>query len=742
MKSLIRKIRDWRIYIIATILVTLLFSVVGFYFSYKLKDYLYTQLVNEAVYTSNINRFTISSINRSIHHIEDLLVEKLELAGRSIIDKTSTHEDAEIINWVQEHYGIDEINWFSREGAVLYSTEDHEGMVMDPDHAVWLLLDNSVNYFVEDIRKDIMSERYFLLLYMKVNDGSVIQLSIDAERLYELTDQYSFENHLQEILKDTRIQTTLVHMEYEEHSKIYGFGEGSRHLTSAQWDRIINQVHDHRITTIDNESVLEVYIPIEEDNVAIGTYFVVYSLSEIEAFGALTTSVLIVLLIMVILITAILLILLYKQDREFEEKSIRDEGTGLYNRMHLIQKYNDYKGAPEGNHFNAVVYLIKNLKRLQLVNSQEAILKQVRVFSEALERHCESSEIYRYSDDVFLVVYQNQQVVDIIRRINNLFENIESELDLKAGIIQESDAFSNLEDVLRSIDLTTVRLHDEKEARYVLMNEAIQDEILLNQRLELDLRRLSATGFGDELYVVFQPQIDIMNNKVIGFETLTRWQHPELGLIAPHIIFSIAERSDFDVTLSRWVLTETLQFIKKLDEAGLHDLIVSFNASISVIEKKGFVHNLIALLAYEELPPSRLGVEVTETRIDTVSGMLSEIIKELSSYGITVSIDDYGRGYSSLIRLKSLDVDVVKIDKSFIDDIGRDERFIASIVEMAKSLNLKLVAEGVETEEQLNWLRNNECEVVQGFYFSKPITIEEAIEFTINFNKKQRSQTT
>lgn len=533
MAKLIRKIKDWRFYIIAAMVITFLFSIVGFYFSYKLNDYLYTQLVNEAMNMSDMNRFTISSINRSINHIEDLLIEKLEMGGRSIIEQAKSPEDVEVIKWAEAHYGIDEVNWFSNEGVILYSTEDYEGMVMDSDHAVWLLLDNNVDYFVEDIRKDIMSEKHFMFLYMKVSDGSVIQLSIDAARLNELTDQFSFENHLQEILKDQRIRSTFVHIKDGEQFKIYGFGNGTRHLTSSQWERIVNQVDDQQITTLNGESVLEVYVPIEEKDVAIGTYFVVYSLSETEDFVDLATMVIIVLLVLVFLVTGVLLYVIYIKDREFEEKSLHDESTGFYNRTYLINKYSDYKGGPEGNHINAVVYLIKNLKRLGLVSSQDNIIRQVTEFSDALNKYCESDEIYRYADDVYIVVYQNRQMVDIIRTINNIFENIESELDLKAGIIHETEAIANLQDVIRSIDLTTVRLHDEKEGRYVLMDEGIQEEILLDQRLELDLRRLSETGFGEELYVEFQPQIDIVNNKVTGFETLTRWNHRELGLIPP-----------------------------------------------------------------------------------------------------------------------------------------------------------------------------------------------------------------
>lgn len=735
MKKLKKRLIDWKFYIIAAMVITVFFSIAGLYFSNALNKYLYTQLVNEAMHTSDMNRFTISTINRSINHIEDLLVEKLELAGKSIIGTATSPEDTDVIHWVEDHYGIDEINWFSNEGVILYSTEDYEGMIMESDHVVWLLLENNVDYFVEDVRKDVMSDKYFLFLYMKVSDGSVVQLSIDAARLNELTDQFSFENHLQEILKDQRIRSTLVHIKNGEQYTIYGFGNGTYHLTSSQWERIINQVHDQQITTLDGESVLEVYVPIEENGVAIGTYFVVYSLAETEAFVDLSTHVIVLLLLLVFLVTGILLYVIYKRNRAFEDMAYRDESTGFYNRTYLVDKYSDFKGVPEEYRLNSVVYLLKNLKRLELVSSQEDIKKHIIRFSEVLKQFGESNEIYRYAEDVFIVVYRNKPMVDIIRTINNLFENIESELDLKAGIIQDTDPIVTLQDVIRSVDLTTVKLREEKEARYLLMDEGIKDEILLDQRLELDLRRLSATGFGKELHVEFQPQVDTIKNKVVGFETLTRWHHPELGYISPPIIFSIAERNDFDTTLSRWVLTETLHFIKKLDEAGYNDMVVSFNASISVIEQKGFVHNLMTMLGYEGIPAERLGVEITETRIDTESGILAETIKKLRSYGVHVAIDDYGRGYSSLIRLKNLDVGVVKIDKSFIDDIGHDERFIKSIMEMARNMDLSLIAEGVETEAQLKWLKDNNCIKVQGFYFSKALKTKDALIFTDKFNQ-------
>ena len=151
---------------------------------------MYDQMTNEAEKMAQMNEFTISTINRSVNHIRDLLVKQMDLAATSIIRNASPEDPKQIEN-IMQHYSIDEVNWFAADGTIVYSSEDYEGVVLGRDHAVWLLVDNNVNRYVEGIRKDLFTDNQFLFLYLKLENNSIVQLAINAERITELTDEFS-----------------------------------------------------------------------------------------------------------------------------------------------------------------------------------------------------------------------------------------------------------------------------------------------------------------------------------------------------------------------------------------------------------------------------------------------------------------------------------------------------------------------------------------------------------------------
>lgn len=164
------------------------------------------------------------------------------------------------------------------------------------------------------------------------------------------------------------------------------------------------------------------------------------------------------------------------------------------------------------------------------------------------------------------------------------------------------------------------------------------------------------------------------------------------------------------------------------------------NVSTSIVESKGFVHNVLSMLEYEGVDPNLLGFEITETQIDKESEVLVNRIKRLQTLGATFSLDDYGRGYSSLTRLRNLDLDILKIDKSFVDDIGKDNRFITQIIQMGHNIGMRMVAEGVETQDQLNWLVDSGCFVIQGYYYSRSLKPKDAIKYIHKLNKDKREE--
>lgn len=730
---------SWKYYAIVATVFGVLFFLVGFIFSKNLSNHLYDQMINEAVTMSKMNQFTISMINKSVTEIKDVLGNISEMAGEEIINET-TPEDRDKLEKIALHYSIDEINWFSPEGVIIYSSDGYEGKIMDDDHAIWLLLNNNVDYFFEDIRKDVYSEDDYLFVYLKAPDDSVVQLAINADKITEITSEFSFDRHLAQISQDTRIRSVFVYIRSDTESQMYGEKYNPSFLATQQWNRIMKKESLELITTLNGEPVLEIYVPIEINGKTAGTFFVTYSLAETEQFVNATTLTILTVFVGIFLILGILLSILYGRDQKIRDIAYKDVETDFNNREYLISRLVNVDYSKVNKDSKIMVLVIRNLKRLELVLDIDDIKKRIRMFSYSIRLHAHGSSYYRYAEDTFVLTYRSQSFEDMIRTINNIFEDLETDLDLKIGIIEYDVAFKTYDDILRSIDLAVVTLKDDREGRYMIMDKDIQDNIVLLQKLEQSLRRLSATGFGQELHMEFQPQVDARENTVVGFEALTRWNHPELGYIPPDIIFSIVEKTDFNVALSSWVLTEVLKFINKLTEAGYFNIKVSMNVSTSIVESKGFVHNVLSILEYEGVDPNLLGFEITETQIAKESEVLVNRIKRLQTLGATFSLDDYGLGYSSLTRLRNLDLDILKIDKSFVDDIGKDNRFITEIIQMGYNIGMRMVAEGVETQDQLNWLVDRGCFVIQGYYYSRSLKPKDAIKYIHKLNKNKREE--
>ncbi len=251
------------------------------------------------------------------------------------------------------------------------------------------------------------------------------------------------------------------------------------------------------------------------------------------------------------------------------------------------------------------------------------------------------------------------------------------------------------------------------------MHERIQQDMQITQELHKSISK-------DELSVYFQPKVQISNNRLVGFEALIRWQHPSLGQITPAEFIPVAESNGLIKDIGEWVLLQSLKQAKSWNECRKEHERISMSVNVSAIQfqQANFSEHIIALVERSGLASDLLELEITETAI--MQNPLETIteLQKLRAAGIKISMDDFGTGYSSLSQLRELPIDVLKIDKSFIDEIGvtqSGDTIVSSIIDMAHSLDVVVVAEGVESEEQYNFLQNNACDVVQGYYFSKAL---------------------
>jgi diguanylate cyclase (GGDEF)-like protein len=252
-------------------------------------------------------------------------------------------------------------------------------------------------------------------------------------------------------------------------------------------------------------------------------------------------------------------------------------------------------------------------------------------------------------------------------------------------------------------------------------------ESALGDRLEIDLRRALDQ---DEIEILFQPQVSIATRRIVGAEALARWRHPEFGELGAITLFSVAERSDYLVQLSDHVQRKAIAAAAAWPEA-LSGLRVAVNITAADIVRPRFAEQFIALVEESGFDPGRLTVEVTESGLIEDLGAAANLLARLREGGLRVAIDDFGTGYSSLAYLKALPLDYLKIDKRLCEDISgsvRDQIVVRSVIDMARSLGLEVIAEGVETEEQLALLAREGCTLYQGFLCSPPIASEALAE--------------
>ncbi|NQZ12512.1 MAG: EAL domain-containing protein, partial [Algicola sp.] len=240
------------------------------------------------------------------------------------------------------------------------------------------------------------------------------------------------------------------------------------------------------------------------------------------------------------------------------------------------------------------------------------------------------------------------------------------------------------------------------------------------------------------LLLYFQPQVNIDLCEVIGFEALVRWQHPEKGMISPVRFIPVAETTGQIVQIGEWVLRESCRFLAKLASQGFTGKL-SVNISSRQLKDINLCNLLSQVIKQTGINPKQLDLEITESMLmGDVEAAINQLY-EFKKLGVSLSIDDFGTGYSSLSYLKRFPVDTLKIDRSFIKDIpqDRDDMEISSaIIAMAQKLNLKLVAEGVETLEQVEFLRKNSCYVIQGYFFSKPLPEDKIADFFVDYKAK------
>ncbi len=382
--------------------------------------------------------------------------------------------------------------------------------------------------------------------------------------------------------------------------------------------------------------------------------------------------------------------------------------------------------------------LLLNLDRFRVINDSlghtygDHLLQSVAFRL----RNCvrEGDTVARLGGDEFLLlitgITRPEDAAKVVQKILEAlkpsfhFEGHELHITASVGVALYPDDGEDVQTLLKSANTALHRAKEQGRDTYQLhtatMNAKALDRLLLEHGLRRALER-------DELVVYYQPQVNLRTKQIVGMEALVRWQHPDQGIILPARFIPLAEETGLIIPIGEKVLRAACAQNKAWQDAGFPPLRVSVNLSARHFKQKNLVETIAQALKETGLDPKYLDLELTEGTIMENAEETIKTLRALKDMGVHLSIDDFGTGYSSLNYLRRFPIDTLKIDQSFVRDISTNPDDVAiatAIIAMAHSLKLKVTAEGVETEEQLPFLYSQQCDEVQGFYFSKPLPPE------------------
>lgn len=421
--------------------------------------------------------------------------------------------------------------------------------------------------------------------------------------------------------------------------------------------------------------------------------------------------------------------------------------TGLPNRVLVLDRLNmAISHANRTGTKVAILFLdLDNFKKINdsLGHAQgDTLLKAVAERLVALYR--DEDTVARQGGDEFLVVvvdvHEEREVVDLAEGLLRVFEEPfvlkgqELFITPSIGVTLYPDDGQDAASLVKNADMAMYQSKAKGRNGYFFFTQQMSERIAQRLTLESDMRHALKER---EFTVYFQPKVDLASGEVSGLEALVRWVKPDGTIVSPEDFIPMAEETGLIVPLGEFVLDASCKAMQVLEGVGCSALSVAVNLSPIQFGQEDLVDMVVANLERNGLPASRLEFEITESTLMTDVHSSVAKLNRLVELGITISIDDFGTGYSSLYYLKNFPIATLKIDRSFIRDITEDEsdaKIVETVVLMARNMGIGVVAEGVETKEQLDLLRAFGCATVQGFYYSRPLPLERIIEFLLGEN--------
>ncbi|MEF1186641.1 putative bifunctional diguanylate cyclase/phosphodiesterase [Vibrio sinaloensis] len=472
--------------------------------------------------------------------------------------------------------------------------------------------------------------------------------------------------------------------------------------------------------------------PIAVGAALINSYLYQLSVSDFDAFVDFSIQ------LTAITLFSTLLVYFYVQTRKQAEQFHRDSVTDYLTKLPNANAYNESLQRVDKSNLGRFGLIHIGMEGFKNVNDRlgyrhgDALLI---AFAHHLKDLVESKgEIFRFGGDEFVILVESkhieetlQELVDELLKHHKMMfsiENTSHRITYCIGVAYATDAKGNMELWAKNADFALYKARTEGAGSVCWFDNELLSETIRQHQIETEIKDALANN---QFVLQYQPKVSIKESRIVGAEALIRWLHPELGPISPAEFIPVAEKTTQIVPLGQWIIYQACAQAKQLNDQGL-DVCIAINVSTVQFAHADLFDVLCKALKQTKLPSHLLQVEITESTLMSDPEHITDICRQLRAIGVTIAIDDFGVEYSCLKYLKQLPIDVLKIDKCFVDECSvshSDRVLVNTIVQMGHSLGIKVIAEGVEHEEQLAVLEELGCDQYQGYLFSQPLSYQE-----------------
>ena len=681
--------------------------------------------------------------------IENALNNELILMANYLFTEKAQFSDVYFEEIVEE-FGVTTIAWVNNLGVTIAASDPiFFNYQIDENHVLWDFFSGPETVFIEGIRESfIFNNTPYKYANFKDEQGYMLQIGVEVADYNTIFAELT----LQSIIMDIFESSSILYAKFIDsnsiiiaHSKteLIGVTEIEEHLILANTNQQhISHTHVHELEGLYTYSIAT---PIYVEDTYIGMLDIGfdpnYVVPIIRNINLVTLS------IATILTIILLLISLYgaKARSLMFEVAFMDSLTGLYTKQALDYTLSETPVKQNLKNMGYFLLNIDNYRSMISIHGDSVINHIIKVLSERLISIYDSKYIFKVSAEEFLILCQSQNHDFIEKRLRETKSFLASDIrlndlifnvQLTVAIIEQSndmtypEIYKNLNIVMREAKLNS-------KGGHLFYDDHLIQKIKRRHFIEDNLKAILSTDGHEALFAVYQPQVSTTDGSIGCFEVLSRLDLSHYGFIPPMEFIRIAEGAGLIQSLGQYVLKQVAKFHHTMVKMGVKPIPVSINVSMIEIMQKDFSTEFVEQVDKLGIPHDCIQVEITETVLATNFIHLKDQLVFLRSQGIKISIDDFGTGYSSLSYLKIAPIDFIKLDKVFIDELnsnGEAYTLTEAVINIAHKLNAKVVAEEVETQMQINKLNMMACDYIQGYYFSKPLKLLDAIEYI----KKQK----